>query len=214
MPKDLTDLANLFDFLEKEILKEGPAIAQEIAINGAALAIHRIQKEGVSGAQYSTNKMLATENMFNRKASFKQSLVEETRFHRDQEGKKKTKNGDEKKVVKRKLWIKFPRAKKAIPIMILPGGYKQLRELNGLQSAHVDLTFSGRMMQNIKLVAEKQEGAKFLAVIGATTPEEKKKLYGNHAHYGNFLDPTAEEKKIINPIPLNRIRKIFDKVLK
>jgi hypothetical protein len=97
--------------------------------------------------------------------------------------------------------------------MILPGGYKELRTLNGRQVGHVDLSFFGRMWQNTKLVDRKNQGFKFLAIIGATTKEDKAKLAGNRDRYGDFLAPTKEELQVLQQIQLNRLTEIFRKVL-
>lgn len=199
--KNLLDLIKALDLLEKEIIKEGPKISEEVAVNASALAIHRIQREGITGKTYSTNMMFATQSMFNRKAAFKPTEVPT-----------KGKPGTTKKK-KRLVWIKFKNARKAVPVMILPGGYKQFRGLNGLQSAHVDLTFTGRMFQNVKILQTKQAGAKFLSIVGVPDPENKAKFAGNRDRFGDFMAPTKEDQQVINTIPVKRLRTVIKKVL-
>jgi hypothetical protein len=217
----LTDLESKLAELEKEILLQGPKIAAEIAVNALALAKNRIQSEsGIVGKQYSTKPMLATLSMFNRKAGFEPTEIG-SELGRDEFGKlikggKRNKKGEiakKKNAKKRFLWLKFPKAKKAVPVMILPGGYKELRKLNGLQTSKVDLTFSGRMFQNLKLLEPRNSGAKFLAVIGAKDKENKDKLSGNFIRYGDFLAPTNDETEVLQTVQLNRLRSIFQKVL-
>jgi hypothetical protein len=209
--------------LQEEILKEGPRIAQELAVNALALSKNRIQTEGVKGRQYSTREMLATESMFNRKKGFKPTEIESTEigrigkrkfvpggFRQPTTGKVDQRGANRKK---RWLWIKFPKAKKAVPVMVLPGGYKQLRQLNGLQTGFVDLTFSGRMFQNIKLLEPKSKGLTFLAFIGATNLENQQKFFGLSRKYGRFMDPESDEINVLTQIQANRIGDIIKRVL-
>lgn len=219
MPKDISELLRKFDQLEDIILQRAPDIADEIAQNAAAVVIHRIQTEGLEGQQYSTNFMLATESQFNRKSAFKATEVATT-LGRDENGKL-VKGGvrnskgeiNKRKTGKRLLFIKFPGASKAVPVMLLPGGYKQLRELNGLPSNNVDLTFSGRMFQNIKVLNKEKSGLKFTSLIGATNQENRDKIRGHRQHYGNFLAPNRKEAITLVEIPKNRINEIFKQVL-
>lgn len=200
---------------ERKVIAAAPKITMEMAQNTAALSIRRLQKEGIPGKRYSTKPMLATRDQFNRIDRFKPTPIA-TLLGRDDSGSlipggKRTKKGTVNKntTEARVMWIKFKKAKKAVPVMILPGGYEELRKLNGLQTAHVDLTFSGRMTQNVKVLDSKNQEFKFYSFIGVTQAEEKAKLRGNRDRYGPFLDPTEKEIEIIKPIPFNRIEKLF-----
>jgi hypothetical protein len=221
MAGTLKDLDRTLLELEKAIIAEGPSIAKELAVNASALAQARIQKEGVAGKSYSTSQMLATLSMFNRKAAFKPTEIG-SELGRGADGKlvkggKRNDKGEiaaKAKAKKRWLWIRFPGAKKAVPVMILPGGYKELRKLNGLQTGVVDLTFTGRMFQNIKILRQEKAGSEtFLAIIGATDKENKGKLAGNAKKYGNFLAPDKEEIVVLQDIQARRITEIIKRVL-
>lgn len=220
MARGLNEFIEKLKLLEVELLKAGPKIAVEIAQSATALSIRRIQKEGVTGKKYSTHPMFATQNMFNRKDRFKPTEIA-SELGRDESGKlvkggSRNKKGEVAKkstAKKRVMWIKFKGARKAVPVMLLPGGYKELRQLNGLQSNFVDLTFSGRMVQNIKVLKSSSREAKFLAIVGVDNPENKGKLAGNAKKYGDFLAPTEKEEEVLSTIPLNRITEIIKKVL-
>jgi hypothetical protein len=218
----LDDFDKRLALLESEIIKEGPRIAQEMAISALAMSRLRIQNEGVRGRQYSTKLMLATQSQFNIKARFKPTEIESTEigrigfrnqvaggFRQPGTGRVDRKGATRKK---RLMWIKFKGAKKAVPVMVLHGGYKELRRLNGLQTAHVDFTFTGRMFQNIKLLEPKNQGLKFLAFIGATNLEEKQKLFGLSRRFGTFLDPESDELKVLQQIQANRIQDVVKRV--
>jgi hypothetical protein len=220
---NLNDLDRKLEQLQQELLKEGPNIVQTVAVNALALSKLRIQKTGVKGKQYSTKEMLATASQFNRKQGFKPTEIEFTEigrigqrnqvaggFRQPGTGRVDRKGAERKK---RWLWIKFKGAKKAVPVMVLPGGYKQLRQLNGLQTGYVDLTFSGRMFQNIKLLAPINKRTKFTAFIGATDKENRDKVRGLSIRFGQFLDPEKSELAILSDIQNNKIREIIKRVM-
>lgn len=219
MARDLNQFIANLTKLEEELRKQGPRIATEIAAAHIGLAVRRIQKEGLPGKSYSTSQMFATESMFNRKDRFKPTEVA-TELGRDAFGKLvkggvRNKKGEvaRKGRKKRVLWIKFPKARKAVPVMILPGGYKQLRQLNGLQNAKVDLTFSGRMFQNVKVLKPARKADQYFAIIGVDNPENKGKFAGNAKKYGDFMAPTSKEVPILQEIPQETILKIIEKTL-
>lgn len=85
------------------------------------------------------------------------------------------------------------RTVKGHKLFILPGGYKQYRELHGRQTAFVDFMFSGRMWSNISVISNQSEHQKGIAVIGAKADEEKKVLAGNTKRRGDILDLSQKE---------------------
>lgn len=109
--------------------------AAEEALQEAARATHmkvtgRIfdggkAADGSSIGKYSTKPLLVSKRAFVLKSAFKQSV-------------RKTKGGS------KPMYIKFPNAKKATPVMVLPGGYKQLKQIQNLRSGYVDLVYSGK----------------------------------------------------------------------
>ena len=88
------------------------------------------------------------------------------------------------------------------PLFIIPGGYKQFRELNQRQTAFVDFAFSDRMWANIKIVSANSEHNQGVVRIGATTDEDKKKLEGNTKRKGDILKLSQSE--------LSELTDIFD----
>lgn len=80
-------------------------------------------------------------------------------------------------------------------LAVLPGGYKKFRELHGRQTDHVDFTFSRRMWNNIGLISNLSDHQRGIAIIGAKSDEEKKKLAGNTKRRGDILDLSPEEQE-------------------
>ena len=107
-----------------------------------------------------------------------------------------------KKKRKELKWVTIARGTPTMrPLFEIPGGYKEFRELNGLQTDHVDFTFSGRMFGNakvkgdIKVVSNISEHNSGVVRIGATTELEKKKLAGNTERRGPILKLSQSEIK-------------------
>jgi len=78
-------------------------------------------------------------------------------------------------------------------LFILPGGYKQWRQLQGRQTAYVDFSMTNRMWANINLISTSGDHRKGIAIIGARNEEEKKKLAGNTKRRGDILDLRMSE---------------------
>lgn len=221
MANTFDDLIDKLTLLETELQAAMPNIALEYAQNAQALVINKIQQgSGVEGRQYSTNEMLATQSSFLQKGKFKPDVMATT-LGRDANGKllkggNRTGKGNIAKrgTGKRLRWIKFKNASKAVPVMTLRGGYKELRQIQGLPSGKVNLTYSGRMFQNIKVLrTENKEPYRVIAFIGGVQKETQNKLLGNYKRYGDFLAITPKIAKVINIIPKNRILELTKKIL-
>jgi hypothetical protein len=85
-------------------------------------------------------------------------------------------------------------------LFVIPGGYKQFRELHGRQTGFVDFTLSGRMWNNIKLVSDRAELNSGVAVIKATEELSKKKLEGNTKRRGEILGLSKSEEERLSDI--------------
>lgn len=78
-------------------------------------------------------------------------------------------------------------------LAILPGGYKQFREMHGRQTSHVDFSFSNSMWNDINVISNSGQHQQGIAVIGARQDIEKKKLAGNTERRGDILDLSQKE---------------------
>lgn len=94
---------------------------------------------------------------------------------------------------------------------VLPYGYSQFRKLHGRQTRHVDYTFSGRMWNNIKLQRDRSNLNGGVAVIGASTPEEKAKIENLIELRGVFLKPSKRDMEVITQTFNTGIMNIFKK---
>lgn len=97
--------------------------------------------------------------------------------------------GKGKKATDNKL-RKLAREKKNI-------SYSDFRQLDGKQSAYVDLTFTGQMWRQTGLVQKQITNKKSVIVIGQTTERSEKVADYNTIRYGNFLELSESEVEII-----------------
>jgi len=108
-------------------------------------------------------------------------------------------------------WVTIERNGKNYRLFEIPGGYKEFRELNNLQTSFVDFAFSNRMWSNIKIVSSYAEHSAGVARIAASTPEDKSKLEGNTKHRGDILKLSeAEIKEIVNDFKMNIVQSIHN----
>jgi hypothetical protein len=200
-------IANIDGFLNT-LETEMPKLSDEVALDALALIKNRIidQGKGIEGAAYSTKPMLATKEQFIVKSRFKQS-TEEVVLKRD--GKKNKKG----QLVKRGVWLKFPKAKKAVAVMKIDGGYREFREIQGRPGDHVNLSYSGKMWQGTTIVARARNGYTWVTIIGGGNQEAQDKLSWMTDKYGKFLSVTDEEEKNLSLVFDNRIKAISDKFL-
>lgn len=108
---------------------------------------------------------------------------------------------------KQLTWV----VKNGATFFVLPFGSKQFRELHGRQTQHVDYTFSGRMWNNIKLLKDRSDIVGGVAVIGATTPEDRNKISNLISLRGIFLRPSNSDIAILQKTFSTGIENIFKK---
>lgn len=98
------------------------------------------------------------------------------------------------KTKRRKLkWATISSGGKNVALFEVPGGYKQIRSLDGRQAAFVDLTRSGELKGDFSRAALRQ--SPFVWLTGVRKPINSKKLQGIQEKYGNVFQPTKSERK-------------------
>lgn len=72
--------------------------------------------------------------------------------------------------------------------------YAEFRQLNNLQTGHVDLYFTGEMWRGTGVIVEKRLLRSTFVRIGGRTPQSAKKIELNSARYGgSILEPSVSE---------------------
>lgn len=185
-----------------DLEKEMPLISEELATNAMALIIDRIQKEGLPGKSYSTNKLPAW--WF---ADDKKILNAGGRALLQKQEKNKLRS------VLKQQYGENIKLKKGGSVDDLDEGisYHEWRAANGLQVAFIDLTFTGRMFQNVQVLGTIRRGDNFITILGATDAENKKKLEWNRIRFGDFFILHEEDQKIIQQLGELRVNTIIKK---
>lgn len=65
--------------------------------------------------------------------------------------------------------------------------WKELRRAQGLQTDHVDLTYSGEMWRGLLPQPYTEEGGKFISILAHNNQDGQDKLNWNRQRYGDFI---------------------------
>lgn len=192
-------MKELGGFIEKlktvrdDLTAEAENIATAMALNHKALIVKRIQSDGIPGESYSDNGVPAYFY-----AGF--SSISGKNKGKTYDNSYPRLNAGFDRMVKSKL-------KKGESI-----SWKDVRESNGLQTDHVDFTFSGRTFQNLNVVSVERSGFIARAYLGASDPEVAQRLFYGYKQYGDFLQPNDDEKQILALVGQEMLNKIFNKI--
>ncbi len=149
---------------------------------------NRIQERGQNSnegqlGKYSTKPLYATRNQFFNAGAFRATGKPSTLRSKPQ--KIFTKDIPKGANVLGGSVRKSDNSKKT---MYLPFGYKQLRDIQGLQTSYIDLTYSGKTMQDFQ-AAEIPEGMD----IGFTSVRSAVVMDKIEHHFGRVSTPSANE---------------------
>lgn len=206
------------------LLQKGEALQRAVlAINTERTA--RIFERGLntSGSKigdYSTKTMLATKGQFLQESKFKQSVQEIQGVVYSSNIKTrqtKAKKGAKKKVP---VWIKFPKAKKAVPVMIIDGGYKQFRAIQGRESSFANLRYTNELQNDLGNGALSKGASGIVKPTPIKISNTKyritlkkdiniKKVEGLEKKFGKFLGHTKEEKELFQKVYAFEVEKIL-----
>ena len=90
----------------------------------------------------------------------------------------------------------------------------EFRQAQGLQSKHVDLSYSTRMWKGMRPDDPQQDGTKFFCVMGHNDNEGKKKMNWNFERYGDFLGKALEgQQDILAEIATDHVFNALEKYL-
>jgi len=92
----------------------------------------------------------------------------------------------------RKQSTKFSSKQKRLT-MFIPKGYKQIRQLQGLQGAYVDLEYTGSLLKSIQLNTSNEQEP----VLGIYAPKEIEVADKLEERYGVIFSPSQDERNVI-----------------
>jgi len=165
---------------------------------------NRIVRDGLNSnnqkiGDYSTTPIYVSKEQFVKKGSFKP--LGKGGFKGERIVERKLKSG----AIKRSIKKTKPQT------MYLENGYKQLREIQGMDISKINLKYSGDLIINNYKIATK---GKTTILLGITTEEDAKKREGLEARFGAILSGTKEELKVYEDEVFKRYVKVLDAQLK
>lgn len=91
------------------------------------------------------------------------------------------------------------------------GTWKEFREAQGLQTGHVDLTFSGKMWAGMFPREAYQNGNLFIAPLGHNNKEGQNEMNWNRDRYGDFVGKalTGDNYKIMADIGVQELMRLI-----
>lgn len=91
--------------------------------------------------------------------------------------------------------------------------WKEFRAAQGLQSAFVDVYYSGQTLNSTGIERNNTVSYRYYSIIGARNDEAKKKMFLNMKRYGRFLTPTNEQGKQIGDRAIKSVGNIYKRIL-
>ena len=188
---DINDVIHRLEVVEKNFDFWLLSALEEVAINAISLVVNRIQQEGLPGKQYSDQK-LPPYFFYGKELNA---------------GGRNILQRKDKKALRVALTAKGEKLKKNTGADQEDDGisYREWREANGLQVSIVDLTFTGRMLQNLGILESQKQDGIYRIVIGGLDKEVKDKLKWNAQRFGDFFAFTEEEKKLLGGLLKSRM---------
>lgn len=110
-------------------------------------------------------------------------------------------------------WVTLKRGGKNVRLFEIHGGYKQLREMQGMRTDIVNFSYSNRMWANIKITSSNTEHNNGVVILGATTEEDKIKLKSNTEKRGQILALNDSEIRTLTKIYMQKIKQFFREAL-
>ena len=87
--------------------------------------------------------------------------------------------------------------------------YEEWRKANGLQTDHIDLSFSNRMWEKLVIVGTFKEGDVVKTIIAGGDQSTKDKLKWNTERFGEFLTLDESEETALK----ERFSKLYDEII-
>lgn len=197
---DISEFKKRLKEIEEAVLQKAPDIAITLTLSAKALAERNIKDRGF-GAKYSINKIpawfLHGKELNQKGTKFLQDRgVDAGTGAQGEPKKKRRKKGetaDPGKFDKMTNWGEF-------------------RQAQGLQTDHVDLSYSNKMFANMQPVRVEQKGDIYLAPLGATNTEARDKMNWNRDRYGDFIGKalTEEDRNTLTDVVVGEVVAIID----
>ena len=110
-------------------------------------------------------------------------------------------------------WVTIKHKGRNIRLFVLPGGYAQMRRLEGLQAGHRDFTFTGEMWRGLGVKSTSKTNNTFTVKLGGRNIEAQKKFNENSKREGvEILAASANEEKLLAKLVDQELQRYINKV--
>lgn len=90
----------------------------------------------------------------------------------------------------------------------------EFRKAQGLQSNHVDLSYTTRMWKGMRPDAVQEKEGKYFCVMGHNDNEGKRKMNWNFERYGDFIGKALKgQEDILSEVALENLEELLNKYL-
>lgn len=206
---------------EVELKAAMPGIAKEMGEVALSYTLTQIRRNGgiLSNNRYSDNPGVPAYLYKGKNATYPKALNAAGRAYIDKQIKYKEKLGKLKSADQAGITAgkdgkkRYPRG--TFNPFVNAGfiNWKGLRAAQGLQTSKVDLTYSGRMLQNVSVIDVRVIGYIYQAVVGGKDQETRDKLKWNRARYGDFLKFTDIAYDIAKKHADQRVLDLYTKIV-
>jgi hypothetical protein len=198
----LQQLYGLVGTLEEYTLV--PAGAEMLAAIKQRVLKQGIGTDGNTIGSYSTKPIYASKNQFVKGGAFQAKGVTNNIGDRLIPTQRTKTNSRKKNPVKYSAYTIARPDYKPRKSMYLPQGYKELREIQGLNVAYMDLSYSGRMVRDYQM----QQVANAV-LLGITTDRSSKIYQGLSNRFGEFYQPSTAETKLFFDATAFRLQRLI-----
>lgn len=110
-------------------------------------------------------------------------------------------------------WRTVKHKGKNVRLFILPGGYAQMRRLEGLPTGHKDFTFTTQMWRGFGTKGTSKTNNEFTVTLGGKNVEAQKKINENSKREGiNIINLSDHETKLLAKLVDEELQRYINKV--
>ena len=223
----ITEAIGRLNALEVYLEVEMQKASEELALSMIGMIVNRIQKQGLPNRRYSINRLpeywfydrwlnAGGKRLYELKTRKKIRDAIRARNAFKMIPTTKYKLNSNRLIDKGQTYEEWRRSLRTGGVQYQPDDgitYKEWRTANGLQVGHVDLTFSGRMWQNLGIIGTKRIGNVWITTVGNSDPELIIRMEYNVKRFGTFLQPTEKEIALLQEQFKKRIENFINKFL-
>jgi len=194
------EAAKRFKRLSEMVARDMPQfITQRVAEDAIALIERRVRMQGL-------NYLGGSFKPYSRRPMLTSGKTEKSnRIGVQLAGSKAKRRGLQWRTIKHKG--------KNVRLFVLPGGYAQMRRLEGLPTGHKDFTFTTQMWRGFGIKRTTKAKSEFVVTLGGKNVESQKKINVNSDRENiNIINLSDQETKLLAKLVDQELQRYINKV--